>query len=511
MAAIRRSTALAHQLLVQSSRKILRSQKCCYGNFLPDKAYIGGAWVPASSGATFPVLNPANGIEIGIVPDMETSDVQTAITKAHTAFKTWKKTTAKERHDLLLKWYKLIMDNQEELAKLLTAEMGKPLVEAMGEIAYGASFLQWFAEEAKRCYGDVIPAPTGNKRLVVIKQPVGVAAMITPWNFPSAMITRKVGAALAAGCTTVVKPAEDTPYSALALCELADRAGIPAGVINVVTCSRKNASAVGKLLCQDPLISKLSFTGSTTTGKILLEQSAGTVKRVSMELGGNAAFIVFDSANVDLAVQGAMASKFRASGQTCVCANRLLVQSGIHDEFVDKFSKAVRKLVVGDGFDSDTTQGPLINVRAVEKVESHIDDAVSMGAKVVCGGQRHQLGGSFFQPTVMTGVSEDMLACREETFGPLAPVVKFDTEEEALAIANGTRVGLAGYFFSNDISQIWRVAEELEVGMVGINDGLISSEVAPFGGVKESGLGREGSRYGIDEYLNLKNLCFGNL
>uniref|UniRef100_A0A8C6YV61 Succinate-semialdehyde dehydrogenase n=2 Tax=Nothoprocta perdicaria TaxID=30464 RepID=A0A8C6YV61_NOTPE len=417
-----------------------------------------------------------------------------------------------ERSALLRRWYELVMESQDELARIITAENGKPLKEAQGEVLYSASFLEWFAEEARRVYGDIIPASGKDRRILVLKQPVGVAAVITPWNFPSAMITRKVGAALAAGCTVVVKPAEDTPLSALALGELANQAGIPAGVYNVVPCSRQQAPAVGEVLCTDPSVAKISFTGSTATGKILLKLAAGTVKRVSMELGGHAPFIVFDSANVDRAVAGALVSKYRNTGQTCVCANRFLVQKGIHDKFVEKFAKAIeRELHVGNGFDAKTTQGPLINEKAVEKVERHISDAVSQGASIVTGGKRHSLGKNFFEPTLLSNVTTKMLCTQEETFGPLAPVIKFETEEEAVAIANAANVGLAGYFYSEDPAQIWRVAEQLEVGMVGVNEGIISSAESPFGGVKESGLGREGSKYGIDEYLEIKYICFGGL
>uniref|UniRef100_A0A286XLF3 Succinate-semialdehyde dehydrogenase n=1 Tax=Cavia porcellus TaxID=10141 RepID=A0A286XLF3_CAVPO len=417
-----------------------------------------------------------------------------------------------ERSSLLRKWYDLMMQNKDDLAKIITAESGKPLKEAQGEILYSAHFLEWFSEEARRVYGDIISTPTKERRALVLKQPLGVAAVITPWNFPSAMITRKVGAALAAGCTVVVKPAEDTPFSALALAQLANQAGIPAGVYNVVPCSRAKASEVGEVLCTDPLVSKISFTGSTVTGKVLLRHAASTVKRVSMELGGLAPFIVFDSANVDQAVAGAMASKFRNAGQTCVCANRFLVQRGIHDSFVKKFAEAIHNsLHIGNGFEEGTTQGPLINEKAVEKVEKHVSDAVSKGATVVTGGKRHSYGRNFFEPTLLSNVTVDMLCSHEETFGPLAPVIKFDTEEEAIAIANATDVGLAGYFYSQDPAQIWRVAEQLEVGMVGVNEGLISSVECPFGGVKQSGLGREGSKYGIDEYLEIKYVCYGGL
>ncbi|XP_064561235.1 succinate-semialdehyde dehydrogenase, mitochondrial [Zonotrichia leucophrys gambelii] len=471
---------------------------------------VGGRWVETA--AAFPVQDPASGEELGRVSDCGAAEARAAVRAAHEAGAAWGRLPAKERSARLRRWYELMMENKEELARIITAENGKPLREAQGEITYSASFLEWFAEEARRIYGDVIPASAKDRRVLVLKQPVGVAAIITPWNFPSAMITRKVGAALAAGCTVVVKPAEDTPLSALALGELANQAGIPAGVYNVVPCSRQQTAAVGEVLCTDPLVSKISFTGSTATGKILLKHAAGTVKRVSMELGGHAPFIVFDSANVDRAVAGALASKYRNSGQTCVCTNRFLVQKGIHDEFVEKFAKAIDKeLHVGNGFDAKTTQGPLINEKAVEKVEKHIKDAVSQGASVVTGGKRHSLGKNFFEPTLLTNVTTKMLCTQEETFGPLAPVIKFDTEAEAVAIANAANVGLAGYFYSQDPAQIWRVAEQLEVGMVGVNEGIISSPECPFGGVKESGLGREGSKYGIDEYLEIKYVCFGGL
>uniref|UniRef100_A0A2K5LXN5 Succinate-semialdehyde dehydrogenase n=1 Tax=Cercocebus atys TaxID=9531 RepID=A0A2K5LXN5_CERAT len=445
-------------------------------------SFVGGRWLPAA--ATFPVQDPASGAALGMVADCGVSEARAAVRAAYEAFCSWRKVSAK----------------------------GKPLKEAHGEILYSAFFLEWFSEEARRVYGDIIYTPAKDKRALVLKQPVGVAAVITPWNFPSAMITRKVGAALAAGCTVVVKPAEDTPFSALALAELASQAGIPPGVYNVIPCSRKNAKEVGEAICTDPLVSKISFTGSTTTGKILLHHAANSVKRVSMELGGLAPFIVFDSANVDQAVAGALASKFRNTGQTCVCSNRFLVQRGIHDAFVKAFAEAMKKnLHVGNGFEEGTTQGPLINEKAVEKVEKQVNDAVSKGATIVTGGKRHHLGKNFFEPTLLSNVTQDMLCTHEETFGPLAPVIKFDTEEEAIAIANATDVGLAGYFYSQDPAQIWRVAEQLEVGMVGVNEGLISSVECPFGGVKQSGLGREGSKYGIDEYLELKYVCYGGL
>ncbi|KAF6292378.1 aldehyde dehydrogenase 5 family member A1 [Rhinolophus ferrumequinum] len=477
---------------------------------LRTNSFVGGRWIPAA--AAFPVLDPASGAELGRVADCGAPEARAAVCAAYEAFCNWRGVSAKERSSLLRKWYDLMIRNKDDLAKIITAESGKPLKEAQGEIMYSALFLEWFSEEARRIYGDIIYTPAKEKRALVLKQPLGVAVVITPWNFPSAMITRKVGAALAAGCTVVVKPAEDTPFSALALAELANQAGIPPGVYNVIPCSQKKAKDVGEALCTDPLVSKISFTGSTATGKILLHHAANSVKRVSMELGGHAPFIVFDSANVDQAVAGAMASKFRNSGQTCVCSNRFLVQKGIHDSFVKKFAEAIKtNLHVGDGFEERTTQGPLINEKAVEKVEKHVSDALSKGATVVTGGKRHQLGKNFFEPTLLSNVTQDMLCSHEETFGPLAPVIKFDSEEEAVAIANATDVGLAGYFYSQDPAQIWRVAEQLEVGMVGVNEGLISSVECPFGGVKQSGLGREGSKYGIDEYLELKYVCFGGL
>lgn len=472
------------------------------------QGYSDGRWIAAPS--TFPVLDPATGEEIAKVSDCGPLEAKAAVNAAYKAFYTWKQYTAKERSIFLRKWFDLMNLHKEDLAKLITFECGKPIKESLGEVAYASSFLEWFSEEASRINGDIIPSGANNRRILLLKQPVGVASIITPWNFPSAMITRKVGAALAAGCTVVVKPAEDTPLSALALAELAEQAGIPAGVFNVVPCSRENTPSVGEVLCTDPLVAKISFTGSTATGKILLKHAADTVKRASMELGGHAPFIVFDSADVDKAVAGAMASKFRNSGQTCVCSNRFLVQDGIHDSFVKKLCKAMdAELFVGHGSDPKNTQGPLINVRAAEKVEHQVTEAVSRGAKVLRGGKR--LEGSFMQPTLLADVTTDMLCTKEETFGPLVPVIRFNTEEEALSIANASNVGLAGYFFSQDVSQIWRVAENLEVGMVGVNEGLISAPQAPFGGVKQSGLGREGSKYGIDEYLEVKYMCLGGL
>ncbi|XP_047214961.1 succinate-semialdehyde dehydrogenase, mitochondrial isoform X2 [Girardinichthys multiradiatus] len=447
---------------------------------LRTQGYLGGRWVSAAS--EFPVLDPATGQELTQVSDCGPAEAKQAVDAAYEAFQSWKQTTAK----------------------------GKPMRESLGEMTYSASFLEWFSEEARRVYGDIVPPPANDRRILLLKQPVGVASIITPWNFPSAMITRKVGAALAAGCTVVVKPAEDTPLSALALAKLAEQAGIPPGVVNVVPCSREKTPSVGQVLCTDPLVAKISFTGSTATGKVLLRMAADTVKRVSMELGGNAPFIVFDSADVDSAVGGAMVSKFRNSGQTCVCSNRFLVQSGIYDRFVDKLGRAMdTELRLGHGSDPSTTQGPLINTRAAEKVLHQISDAVSQGAKVLKGGNR--LDGSFMEPTLLTDVTADMLCTKEETFGPLVPVIRFETEEEALAVANAANVGLAGYFYSQDVGQIWRVAEALEVGMVGVNEGLLSTPEATFGGVKQSGLGREGSRYGIDEYLEVKYMCYGGL
>lgn len=475
---------------------------------LRTRGYLGGRWVSAAS--VFPVLDPATGRELTQVSDCGPAEAKQAVEAAYEAFQSWKQTTAKERSVLLRKWFDLLILHKEDLAKLITFECGKPMRESLGEMAYSASFLEWFSEEARRVYGDIVPSPTKDRRILLLKQPVGVATIITPWNFPSAMITRKVGAALAAGCTVVVKPAEDTPLSALALAELAEQAGIPPGVVNVVPCSREKAAAVGQVLCTDPLVAKISFTGSTATGKVLLKMAADTVKRVSMELGGHAPFIVFDSADVDRAVGGAMASKFRNSGQTCVCSNRFLVQSGVYDRFVDKLGRAMdAELHLGHGSEPDTTQGPLINTRAAEKVLHQISDAVSRGAKVLKGGKR--LDGSFMEPTLLADVTTDMLCTKEETFGPLVPVIRFETEEEAVGVANAANVGLAGYFYSQDVGQIWRVAEALEVGLVGVNEGLLSTPEATFGGVKQSGLGREGSKYGIDEYLEVKYMCFGGL
>ena len=473
-----------------------------------EKAYINGQWVEADNQSTLSVTNPATGELIGTVPNMGVAETRRAIDCANAALPAWRSKTAKDRARILRKWFDLIMKNQESLAQLMTAEQGKPLAESRGEIAYGAAFIEWFGEEAKRIYGETIPAHAADKRLIVIKQAIGVCAAITPWNFPSAMITRKVGPALAAGCTIVLKPASQTPFSALALCQLAEEAGIPPGVFSCVTGS---ASEIGGELSSNPIVRKLSFTGSTEIGKLLLAQCATTVKKTSMELGGNAPFIVFDDADIDAAVKGAITSKYRNAGQTCICANRIMVQDSIYDHFVEKFAKAVSGFKVGNGAEAGTVIGPLIDERALTKVEEQVKDAVQKGGKVVIGGKRHSLGGSFYEPTVISGATKDMLAFREETFGPLAPIFKFSSEAEAIAMANDTEFGLAAYFYAQNIGRIWRVAEALEYGMVGINEGLITSEVAPFGGVKESGLGREGSQHGIEDYLELKYLCIGGI
>jgi len=476
---------------------------------LRTRAYIDGAWTEADDGARFDVLNPADGGVLASVPDMGAAETRRAIEAAAAALPAWRARTAKERAAILRKWFELIMAHQEDLAVLMTSEQGKPLAEARGEVAYGASFIEWFAEEGKRVYGDVIPAHGADKRILVLKEPIGVVAAITPWNFPIAMITRKAGPALAAGCTMVIKPAEDTPLCALALAELAERAGLPKGVLNIVTTMK--AAEVGGELTANPIVRKLSFTGSTEVGKLLMRQSADTVKKVALELGGNAPFIVFDDADLDAAVAGAMASKYRNAGQTCVCANRLLVQDGIYDAFAARLAEAVAKLKVGPGLSGDVQQGPLINADAVAKVEELLGDAVAKGAKIVCGGKRHALGGTFFEPTIVTGLTPAMRIAREEIFGPVAPLFRFHTEDEAIRMANDTEFGLAAYFYARDIARVWRVAEGLEYGIVGINEGIISTEVAPFGGVKESGIGREGSKYGIDDFVEIKYLCMGGI
>ncbi|RRJ83377.1 NAD-dependent succinate-semialdehyde dehydrogenase [Aestuariirhabdus litorea] len=476
---------------------------------LKTRAYIDGQWVGADTGSEFAVFNPANGETLAQVADLGAEETRRAIEAADRAGVEWRKTTAKQRAGLLRRWFDLIMQHQEDLAQIMTAEQGKPLAEARGEVAYGASFVEWFAEEAKRVYGDTIPSPSNDKRLVTIRQPIGVVAAITPWNFPNAMITRKVAPALAAGCTAVVKPGEDTPLSALALAELAKRAGIPAGVFNVVTSN--NAPVVGTELSTSPLVRKLSFTGSTRVGKLLMSQCAGTVKKVALELGGNAPFIVFDDADLDAAVAGAMASKYRNAGQTCVCANRFLVQEGVYEEFARRFAAAIAQLKVGDGVEEGVTTGPLINRQAQEKVSSLVQGALDEGATLVCGGAPDARGGNFYQPTLLTGVTQQMTISSEEIFGPVATLIPFRTEEEAIAMANDTPYGLAAYFYARDIGRVWRVSEGLEYGIVGINEGIISNEMAPFGGVKESGIGREGSRYGIDDFVEIKYLCMGGI
>ncbi len=476
---------------------------------LRDTAYVGGAWTTADGGGTLVVIDPASGAELGRVPDMGAAETRRAIAAAEAAQAGWRALTAKNRAAILRKWHDLILDAADDLATLMTAEQGKPLAESRGEVVYGASFIEWYAEEGKRIYGDTIPGHAADKRILVLKEPVGVVAAITPWNFPNAMITRKCAPALAAGCAVVVKPAEDTPLSALALAELADRAGFPPGVLNVVT--GRDPAAIGGELTANPAIRKLSFTGSTEVGKLLMKQCADTMKKVSLELGGNAPFIVFDDADLDAAIAGTLASKYRNTGQTCVCANRILVQDSVHDAFAEKLAAAVGTLKVGPGLDGDTQQGPLINPEAVQKVERLVADAVDRGARVVCGGRRHDLGGTFYEPTILTGVTAEMACAREEIFGPVAPLYRFSTEDEAVRLANDTRHGLAAYFYARDVGRVFRVAEALEYGIVGVNEGIISTEVAPFGGFKESGLGREGSKYGIEEFLEIKYLCLGGM
>ena len=477
-------------------------------SLLHEQCYIDGEWVDAADGKSIDVNNPATGEIIGTVPSLSADETRRAIEAADAAWPAWRSKTGKERCNIMRRWYDLMMENQEDLAVLMTSEQGKPLLESRGEIAYAASFIEWFAEEAKRVYGDTMNHPLPGKRIVVIKQPIGVVAAITPWNFPAAMITRKCAPAMAAGCPVVIKPASQTPLSALALAELAERAGIPRGVLNVVT---GQARVLGGELTENPTVRKLSFTGSTEIGKLLMSQCAGTVKKVSLELGGNAPFIVFDDADLDAAVVGAMLSKYRNAGQTCVCANRFLVQDGIYDAFAERMAAAVNDLEVGNGLDDGVQQGPLIDGNAVEKVEQHIADATAKGATVMTGGARHSLGGTFFEPTLLSGVTTDMAVTREETFGPVAPLFRFNDEAEAIRMANDTEFGLAAYFYSRDIGRIWRVAEGLEYGIVGINEGIISNEVAPFGGVKESGIGREGSKYGMDDFLEIKYLCLGGV
>jgi succinate-semialdehyde dehydrogenase/glutarate-semialdehyde dehydrogenase len=468
--------------------------------------YVDGAWTEARE--VIEVDNPATGEIIGTVPKLGRAETKRAIDAASRAFPAWRRKTARERAAVMRRWFELMLASQDDLARLMTIEQGKPLAESKGEVVYAASFLEWFGEEAKRAYGDTIPHQQPDKRLLVVKEPIGVVACITPWNFPLAMITRKAGPAIASGCTVVLKPASQTPFSALALAELASRAGVPPGVFNVITGS---AIEIGAELTSNPIVRKLSFTGSTETGKVLMAQCAATVKKLSLELGGNAPFIVFDDADLDAAVDGAMASKYRNTGQTCVCANRLLVQDSVYDRFSAKLAEAVKKLAPAPGLDDGASQGPLIDDRAVEKVESHIADAISKGARVLVGGKRHSRGGRFFEPTILTGVTPAMAVAKEETFGPVAPLFRFSTEAEAIALANDTEFGLAAYFYGRDIARVWRVAEALEYGIVGINTGIISTEVAPFGGVKESGIGREGSKYGLEEFLEIKYLCMGGI
>ncbi len=477
-------------------------------SLLRQQAYLNGQWCDADNGASFTVTNPATGETIGTVPNMGVAETRRAIDTANAAWCAWRAKTAKERSAILRKWNDLMLANVDDLAHIMTVEQGKPLTESRGEITYAASFIEWFAEEAKRVNGDTLQSPWPDRRLMVLKEPIGVCAAITPWNFPAAMIARKVGPALAAGCPMVVKPAEATPYSALAMAVLAERAGVPAGVFSVIT---GDARAIGGEMTSNPIVRKLSFTGSTEVGRLLMQQSAPTVKKLSLELGGNAPFIVFDDADLDAAVEGAIMSKYRNAGQTCVCANRLYVQDGVYDAFADKLVAAVKKLKVGNGLEPGVTQGPLIDADAVLKVEQHVADALAKGGNVLAGGKRHGLGHTFYEPTVIANVTSDMRVAKEETFGPVAPLFRFKTDAEAIAMANDTEFGLAAYFYSRDIGRIWRVAEGLESGMVGINTGLISNEIAPFGGVKQSGLGREGSKYGMDDYLVIKYLCIGGI
>ncbi len=488
----------AHCLPDLQDRKLVRSQ-----------AYVNGEWVIAAS--NFDVINPADGLVITSVPNMDAAHAQQAITAAAAAFPAWAARTGKDRAGILRKWFDLIIAHADDLALLMTAEQGKPVAEAKGEVIYGASFIEWFAEEAKRVNGDVMSSPWTDRRIITLKQPIGVCAAITPWNFPIAMITRKIAPALAAGCTIVIKPAEQTPLSALALAELAERAGLPKGVINVITADSQRSIDIGKVLCDSTVVRHISFTGSTPVGRILMAQSAPTIKKLALELGGHAPFIVFEDADLDAAVEGALVSKYRNAGQTCVCTNRFYVHASVYDAFVAKLAAGAAKIKVGNGFEQGVQQGPMIDDQAIAKVEDHVADALAKGAKLETGGSLHALGGQFYQPTVLSQVSADMKIMQEETFGPVAAVIKFTNEEDVIAAANDTDFGLASYFYSRDIARVWRVAEKLEYGMVGINTGIISNEVAPFGGVKQSGLGREGSKYGIEEYLEIKYLCMGGL
>jgi succinate-semialdehyde dehydrogenase / glutarate-semialdehyde dehydrogenase len=475
---------------------------------LRNQCYINGKWLDEKNGKTFAVHNPATGVQIGTVPDMGATETREAILAARDAQILWRAKTAKERAAILRRWYDLMMKNQEDLAKILTAEQGKPLTEARGEIAYGASFIEWFAEEGKRIYGDTIPQHAADKRIIVIKQPIGVCAAITPWNFPNAMITRKAGPALAAGCAMVLKPAEQTPFSALAMAVLAEEAGIPAGLFSVIT---GDAPSIGGEMTSNPIVTKMTFTGSTEVGRLLMKQSSGTVKKMALELGGNAPFVVFDDADLDSAVEGAMISKFRNTGQTCVCANRIFVQDKVYDAFTEKLAAKVKQLKVGNGFDDGVVQGPLIDQQALAKVEEHVADAQAQGATVITGGKRHSLGKTYYEPTVLANVTRKMKIFTEETFGPVAPLFRFKDEKDVIEMANDTEFGLASYFYSRDIGRIFRVAEALDYGMVGVNTGLISTAEAPFGGVKQSGLGREGSHYGLDEFLEIKYICLGDI
>ena len=485
-------------------RKLLKDPR-----LFKEEAFINGAWITSHSGDTFSVTNPANNELIANVSNLGPQEAELAIAAAEQAFQSWKNKTGKERASVMRKWFDLIIQNTQDLATLMTLEQGKPLIESTGEVTYGASFIEWFAEEAKRVSGSIPSTTSNDRRLIVMKQAIGVCVAITPWNFPNAMITRKIAPAMAAGCTIVIKPAELTPLSALALAELALRAGIPPGVINIVTADADQSIAIGKTLCESPTVRHLSFTGSTEVGRILMAQCAPTIKKLALELGGHAPFIVFEDADIDAAVSGAVTSKYRNSGQTCVCANRFYVHKKVQDEFVEKFAKAIESIKVGNGMETGITQGPLIEPAALEKVERHVADALSKGAKLIAGGKPSALGGTFYEPTILSNVTNDMLITYEETFGPVAPIIPFDSDEEALRLANNSQYGLASYFYSRDIGRIWKAAEALEYGIVGVNTGLISNEVAPFGGVKQSGLGREGSTYGMDEYLELKYVCLG--
>jgi succinate-semialdehyde dehydrogenase/glutarate-semialdehyde dehydrogenase len=479
---------------------------------LRTQSYIDGKWIDAPDGAEFAVDNPANGSNIALVSNLGAKQAELAIEAANRAFPAWRARTAKERSNILRKWFDLIIANTDDLARIMTLEQGKPFAEAKGEIAYGASFVEWFAEQAKRVMGDTISAPLATNRMLVLREPIGVCAAITPWNFPNAMITRKVAPAIAAGCTIVLKPAEQTPLSALALAVLAEQAGIPPGVLNIITADSDNSIAIGKVLCASPIVRKVTFTGSTPVGRILMQQSASSIKKMSLELGGHAPFIVFEDADIDAAIDGAMISKYRNAGQTCVCTNRFYVHAKVYDSFVEKLAARVSgSLAVGEGFEDKVTTGPLIDDAAIAKVQEHVEDAIAKGAKVVTGGAAHSRGGRFYQPTVLSNINEDMLCMREETFGPVAPVVKFTDEAEVIRLANNTDYGLASYFYSRDIGRIFRVAEALEYGMVGVNTGLISNEMAPFGGVKQSGLGREGSVYGMDDFMEMKYVCLGGI